>query len=316
MSAQVHGYAIHPGPALMLAALALGGLGLLCRKGVLREAGRLTLSKPAFLVPAAMAVVFGALCVDEWFGNAATPNPFGVRGWRDVPYSGGILSGGRDAGNWILLGLTALTSAGHLGLVLAHLRGRPVDSAAFARGLRLFTLPLALGFTALYGGLYLVSVLMRPLGPGMVLCFLPHVLLAPLPAVLVRSQVRPAQALAETVRMALRSFRPLSRLLLTQVLFLGGMHYLWMRVHQWSSGAWTPPLVVSGTFSFNVFPFANAGRGTWLEWVLMATMATGSAVFLTAHVLAGQREYAPDPAPAADAAGDGAPAPGRGAARG
>jgi hypothetical protein len=248
--------------------LAAGLLWLICRKGRTRDAVRIIVSAPAYLVPAAMSLVLTALFVSSFRYRTVHENPFG---------SGHVA-------NWLLLASIGIVLAGHVGLLEARADGRPATSDAFLRGAKRHAATLVIGKIAIAGGVVLIARLLAPDPLLAILYIVPSLFLAPLVGISSTQPGRPLAAIRRCLVFAHENLWIVGRYVTAQVAFLAALVLLLGRL----AGAAAPLqqiAISSSTLSYNQFPYAFFMGTPWAILVAVLFSTFASAVFVTAHWL-------------------------------
>jgi hypothetical protein len=253
----------------------LGLLALLLfvttRPKPVRQALRLAVSAPAFLVPAGFATFAVGLLSVFGHGLPLGENPF------PVPVASALPA-------WGALAAVAVALAGQIGLLEAWRAGRRPDAVAFLAGVKRHLLTIGLAKVALAGTGFVLASIARPSGAGLVLYLLPSLLLAPALGSASQYPQRPLHALRAAVRHALRDTTTVGRIVLCQAAFLTGAWFLLVRCAH--IGVPLELLSDTSALSYNAFPFAVLPADGLAVTGAVLLSAFASAVFVTAHWLA------------------------------
>jgi hypothetical protein len=245
---------------------------------LLREAARLTLSAPAFLVPAAITGTATGILVDVAGSREVADNPLGLVGYDFASHPA----------SWLAFALTALAIAGQIGLLEAQARGQRPDGAAFVAGLRTHGGTLLLGKLTLGACLWLVSQLIPPRGAVAIVYLLPNVWFAPLAGASSLHPRNPVGALRATIRTASRDFAAVGRLVL-------GLACAWITLCwlQGPLGRDDSATLIAGasSLSYGVFPPLWSFAAAPVDFLVLVLACLAGATSLTAHWLGVMRGY-------------------------
>jgi hypothetical protein len=248
--------------------LAAGLLWLICRTGRTRDAARVVVSAPAYLVPAAMSFVLTAIFVSAFRHRAVHENPFG----------------GGPVVNWLLLMSIGVVLAGHVGLLEARASGRPPTSDAFLRGVKRHAATLVVGKVVIAAGVALIARLVAPDRVLAIVYIVPSLFLAPLVGISTGHPGRPLAALRRCLVFAHENLGIVGRYVTAQVAFLVALSLLLGRLS--GADAQLQRIAVSSsTLSYNQFPYAFSTGSPWPILVAALFSTFASAVFVTAHWL-------------------------------
>ncbi len=292
-------------PALWFAAASAVLIWVVTRPRLAKQALHLVMSHPAYLVPAAMAVV--GIAATTMFGQSLPGlHPHTIL--HENPFS--TLSGQLRAGlGWAGLGIVSVALAGLVGLLEAHVAGDKPSSDAFRAGIRRHTATIFLAKVLLA---LLVSVVLGWLTRDggrevlLVVCLVPSLVLAPVLGATARHPNRPAAALRDTFGIVQREMWFVGRLITAEAVFLVGLFVLWGRALAPTLPfqpfdeifGWNPIALGQGAsaLSFNHFPFVLGTTDRLVSGIAVLAAAFTSTVFVTAHFLGATRGYAmPEP---------------------
>lgn len=253
-------------------------LVFLSRSGQAREAVRLMVSAPAFLVPSAMIAIFVILLAQQGASANTHENPWGSPFGLPQPI------------NWILLTMTALAIAGQIGLLEASANNLRPGSEAFLGGIRRHAGALLAAKLLASLMAYLLMAMFAPHDLGTVIYITPSILLAPVIGMASRYPGRPFRALRATLSYAQENMSGVARLVTSQALFLFGLFYIHEQV---IDGDYSLSLLghSNSVLSYNAFPYALMQKLPFCTLSMVALSAFASSVFITAHWLGVRNGY-------------------------
>jgi hypothetical protein len=251
-----------------------------------REAIHLTLSAPAWLVPAAFTTA-------GWVVVTLAEGTHGDNPWMS-----------RDSGPALaLMVITAVGLAGHVGMVRGWLAGRPPGSADFWLGIREHTWTLLLGKLACAGAVALLYYVVLPQrGPARILDVLylvPSIVLGGLLGTAAKNPARAMRSLGAAFALGTNATGKIAGVVLAQMVWLGACWSLLFGTSGWGLSDVAP--------LFSILSYGQ-GPGVVLQppWPLLllwlAASSVGSSVCVTAMVLGVARGFAPQPEAGAGAA--------------
>ena len=267
------------------------------RPGAARRALALMVSRPAFLVPAAMSMALAAFLT---FG------PHELRVTGENPF-GSELYGEWASARWGLWALVVcvlhgVLVAGQIGLLEAHHTGRPIDSDAFGAGVRQHWRTIVLARLLTFGVACTIAGTIAPTEGWMVLYVLPSLFFAPIPGLASAYPGRTLFVIARSLRHSYVNLRSVGLCVLAQAAVLVGMTQL---VSRWVAIDPHHAVLNTTTLGYNIYPLIGApGPGFFVTMATVVATFT-SSVFITAHWIGATQGYAAprrEPSPATDLA--------------